>query len=195
MRKGIAVAATAGVLVVAGCGGSAHIATKPVVSASVPAPAPTSAAAPPATATAPAPATVGDTVTVRATQQGTTVSVTLIKVVNPAHQGQYQVAPQPGKHYLALQFRVTDTGSAVYSDAPVNCVSVFGSTAEQYAPTVISDLAEGALLGSAGELRLGQHESAVGYVVFEVPDGTKLARILYIPDSGYSTDAAEWTVP
>ena len=138
--------------------------------------------------------TVGDTVTVTGLT-GEKISITLLKVLDPAQQDPNSFdQPASGKKFVAPQFEVKNVGSAVYDDAPLNDVSVFSSTNEQYGTTIVTDLTAGAMLGASGSLRLSPGQSAVGYVVCEVPMGAKVSRVQYTPSSGFSNQTAQWTV-
>ena len=126
-----------------GCGG-----TEPsVVDEPVPgteAPTITEAPAPPTEATA----KVGDTLELSGMDEGERMAVTVIKVVNPAKGKDEFTAPEPGMRFVGVQFRLRNTGTAVYDDSPDNGATVVDTEGQNFGPTY-SELSAGRVLGEA----------------------------------------------
>ncbi|MFD0327160.1 hypothetical protein ACFQZC_00600 [Streptacidiphilus monticola] len=116
-----------GLAALAGCDSGAKVTnslTAPATpSESATAPAPESS--PPATAEQPTsptavttrPATVGDTLTIKGQIAGNKITVTLLKVTDPVTANNDFESPDPGKHWVGLKFRVTNSGTNVYDDS------------------------------------------------------------------------------
>lgn len=180
-------------LALTACGSDSSINTKADKSAA-PAATTTKAAtkaAPKATATKPAAAHIGDTITLHGTDDGSKITVTIIKWVDPAKGADEFTTPGTGKRFVAAQIRVTNTGTAVYDDTPSNGMQVADGEGQRF-PSTFSEVSAGPPMASSVKLRTG--DKALGYVAFEVPKASKIASVQFAMDSGFADETGQWNI-
>ncbi|KLO30006.1 hypothetical protein ABW16_06965 [Mycolicibacter heraklionensis] len=122
---------------------------------------------------------------------GSTVTVTLEKVINPA-----TVTPgpgDPGVTYVATQFTIANPGTATMNGDVNTNVWAFGSDGRRYAPD-LKDVGECTNFDS-GMFHVAPGESATGCVVFALPAGVSPAKVRYAPSSGFAEGFGEWLLP
>lgn len=134
-------------------------------------------------------ATVGDSITLTG-QNDEKISVTLVKILAKAAPANDFEQPESGKHYAAVQFRITNTGSVPFSDAPDNDAKVIDTAGEAFEAD-ITDTTAGASL--SGTVNIAPGDSQLGYVTFQVADAATLAKVQFTIDSGFG-DTAQWSV-
>lgn len=134
-------------------------------------------------------ATVGDSITLTG-QNDEKISVTLVKIVTKAAPANDFEQPDSGKHYAAVQFRITNTGSVPFSDAPDNDAKVIDTAGEAF-DTDVADTTAGASL--SGTVNIAPGDSQLGYITFQVADGATIAKVQFTIDSGFG-NTAQWTV-
>jgi Domain of unknown function (DUF4352) len=144
-------------------------------------------AAQPAAATA----QVGSTISLTGNTPGEKMAVTVVKVFPRAHGSDEFNTPDPGKRFYAVQFRLTDTGSAAYSDAPSNGATVVDSAGQSYQ----SDLSTVAGCNSfPGTENIAAGSTGLGCVVFQVPRHAKITEVQFTLDSGFANQTGQWKV-
>jgi len=162
----------------------------PAPSASRPATSAPSASGP--ASSAPAGEGVGDTQTVNGLSDGETLAVTLTKVADPATPADEFSTPQAGDRLVGTQFRIANAGSVPYHDAIDNDVQLIDEKGQAYQPELADSITAGRLFE---EVRIDPGDSRLGFVVFSVPSGMRLATVQFVPDSGLADDTAQWTLP
>jgi uncharacterized protein DUF4352 len=185
-------AATTAVLAVSAlaltaCDPGTTVDNKPKAHAS--APAKTSSKAKKQAAKKPDVAKVGDTIGVKGMDDGSKLDVTVVKVVDNAKSSDGFTTPAAGKRFYGVQFKLVNTGSKAYSDSPSNGAQVSDSQGQQF-QTTFADITAGPSMSS--DVRLQPGAKALGWVVFEIPKGVKLAAVQFTMDSGFSDDTGEW---
>ena len=118
----------------------------------------------------------------------TTIEVSVTEVVDPAPPAEFS-DPQPGNRLAAIQIEITNTGSIVYEDVPDSAAFVVDTDGFQFRA---SFLETDAGPGFGGSVDLPPGDSRVGFLVFEVPDGSTLVKLQISADSGFSEDFAEF---
>lgn len=126
-------------------------------------------------------------------ETSTTVSVTLVKVMDPATPATSFTTPGTGKRLVAAEFTVKDVGSKAVTGDANNDATLVGSNGQTYSPTFAT--IGGCTNFSSGQFQLAQNESATGCVSFGVPTGVTIAKVKWSPSSGFATDFGEWVVP
>ncbi|MEV4616892.1 hypothetical protein AB0K43_30505 [Kitasatospora sp. NPDC049258] len=195
--RAVAGCAVLGLGVLAGCG-SPDITTSPVSTTSARAGARSSTAAPSsapgstAGTAAPQRAAVGDALGLTGFQPDERMTVTVTQVVDPATPTSAGLAPSPGHRLVAVQFRLLNTGTAVYSDAPSNGATLIdsqgqGFNALAYAPTTAGP-------AFPAGVHLAQGESALGFISFDLPAGSSPAKVQFTLESGLAAQTGQWTV-
>ncbi len=137
------------------------------------------------------PATTGDTITLKG-QTGETIAVTLTKWADPARSGNEYFGPEAGKRWVAGQFRLKNIGAGVYDDSPSNGVQAADGAGQRYDATIADSITQGPLMPS--ELKLAKGDSALGWIVIEVPKGAKVTRVQLTLDSGFGDETGQWSL-
>ncbi|WP_183067472.1 DUF4352 domain-containing protein [Streptomyces sp. gCLA4] len=177
---------TAAALALTACS-PAEITTKPDTAASSPAAGTTSAApTPPAQA-----ATIGDTLTLKGNEDGEQLAVTIKKWADPAQSEDDFMKPDDGKRWVAAQFELVNTGTAVYSDSPSNGTQVADDQGQQF-QTTFAEITAGPAMTSAAKVAPGA--KVLGWVTYEVPKDSKIAKVQFTMNSGFASQTGEWTV-
>jgi len=138
---------------------------------------------------APEVAKVGDTITVKGSDDGSKLDVTVVKVSDNAKPGDEFTEPESGNRFYGVQFKLVNTGTVAYSDSPANGAQIADADGQQFQPT-FSEIADGPSMSS--DVRLKPGAKALGWIVFEVPKGVKPATVQFAMDSGFADDTAEW---
>lgn len=136
-------------------------------------------------------ATVGGAITLRGNDPGLQVKATLTKVVNPATPDSDFMKPKAGNKFVALEVRLENVGQAVYSDAPVNGATLIDGEGQQF-NTSLFRVQEGQSLN--GSVTINAGDVRKGMIVFEVPEGAKLAKFQFALNSGFADQKGEWTL-
>ncbi|MFE9097978.1 DUF4352 domain-containing protein [Streptomyces sp. NPDC007264] len=134
-------------------------------------------------------AEVGDTIALKGMEDGSKLDVTLVKVVDPAKPGNEFMTPESGKRYVGVQFKLVNTGTATYGDSPGNGAQITDTDGQQFEST-FADITAGPSMSSDVKLKPGA--KALGWIVFEVPKGSKLATAQFTMDSGMADQTGEW---
>lgn len=147
----------------------------------------------PAAAKAPKKAGIGSAITLAGNDGGEQVSATLVKVIGSAlpDSSGFDDAPS-GDRYYAAQFRIADTGSAAYSDSPVNGAQVVDSAGQSYDASLF-DTVNGCVSFPAKE-NIAPGSSGMGCIVFEVPKSAKIVSVQFTLDSGFGPQTGQWDV-
>jgi len=136
-------------------------------------------------------ATIGTAITLAGFQSSEQMSVVVTKVVSDAAASDEFSSPQPGDRLYAVQFRLTDTGSAAYSDAPSNGAAVVDSSGQSYQSSL--DSAAGCQ-EFPGTENIAPRSSGLGCIVFEVPVKAKIVAVQFTLDSGMGPQTGQWSV-
>lgn len=137
-------------------------------------------------------AKVGDGITVNGSKAGDQLTITVVKIVDPASSDNQFSTPRDGSRYVAVQFRIKNTGTGGYADDPDIDVAAIDGSGQQYDVSIGTTVTAGAKLNSSVNVAAG--DTALGFEVFEVPKGQKLAKVQYKLNMGLGGDVAQWTV-
>lgn len=172
-----------------GCAGNPEVAGTP--STTPPQGSASSGQKSPVAAAAPSPVPVGHTLSLTGINAGEKLDVTVVKVVDPA-RGTALSSPPPGKRLVAVRFRLHNTGSTTYNDSPANGAKVVDTEGQGFDSAIADTTSAGANFPATTTVSPGG--KALGFIVFEVPAGSKLALVQFALDSGFSTDVGQWKV-
>ncbi|MFV0134729.1 DUF4352 domain-containing protein [Streptomyces sp. HMX87] len=75
---------------------------------------------------------MGDPLGLTGTQEGEALAVTVVKVVDPAGAENEFSTPEAGERFVAVQFRLQNTGTAVCSDSPSNGARLVDAQGRQF---------------------------------------------------------------
>lgn len=141
----------------------------------------------------PSTAHVGSTISVK-DQEGNPMDVTVVKVVDPISSGNQYVQPDSGKRYVAVQLKITNTGTNAVNDDAVNDSTAYDATSQSYSSDVTT-LDDTCQIFADGSVKLAPGASTIGCVGFQIPTGTNVAKFQFTPSSGFSSSTGEWLVP
>jgi hypothetical protein len=139
----------------------------------------------------PSTASVGGSITLQGIDPGLKMKVTVAKVVNPATPAQDFSKPKAGNKFVALEIALENAGQAVYSDSPTNGAMLIDGEGQQFRST-FHDVQEGQSFGGTATINTG--DSRKGVIVFEVPEGAKLAKFQFALNSGFADQKGEWAL-
>jgi hypothetical protein len=137
------------------------------------------------------PAVAGDTLDLTGQETGETMAVTLVKVLDTAPAENEFSSPDAGKKFVAVQFKLKNTGTVVYSDSPSNGARVVDTQGQQFDAS-IEDTAAGP--GFPGSVTIAPGDSALGFITFEIPTSSKVAKVQFAMNSGFSGNTGQWNV-
>ncbi len=136
--------------------------------------------------------TVGDTIQLTGIDGNEHLAVTLTKINDPARPANDISDPSGGDRLVGVQVRITNQGTAMYSDAPDNDVTLVDANGQSY-NTTFDDVSAGPSF--PGSVNIPDGDSRLGYVVFEIPSSATVTEVQFTPDSGLSDDVGTWSVP
>lgn len=136
-----------------------------------------------------APAGIGDTITLKSSEDDLRLEVTVVKAVASAKPKDEFNVPEPGQRFAAVQIRLKNVGSTTYDDSPGNGAKLIDSEDQQYDETM-GEVAHGPSIGSSVTLAPGG--SRKGYLVFSVPKKAEIAMFQFALDSGFGPQTGEW---
>lgn len=137
-------------------------------------------------------AAVGDTVELTGNLDGESLAVTLVKLVDPAGAKNQYATPEAGTRFVAVQFRLKNTGTAVYNDSPSNGAKIVDTQGQQFSPSYNDT---GAGPSFPGRVTVAPGDTGLGFLTFEVPKTSKIAKVQFAMNSGFSPNTGQWTVP
>jgi hypothetical protein len=147
----------------------------------------------PAAAARPKKAGIGSAITLAGNDSGEQVSATLVKVIGSASPDSSGLDDAPsGDRYYAAQFRIADTGSAAYSDSPVNGAQVVDSAGQSYDASLFDTVND--CVSFPAKENIAPGSSGTGCIVFEVPESAKIVSVQFTLDSGFGPQTGQWDV-
>ncbi|MFE0701903.1 DUF4352 domain-containing protein [Streptomyces sp. NPDC058872] len=135
-------------------------------------------------------AVVGDTLSVTGFTDDAKLAVTVVKVVDPA--AGKDTRPEAGERYVAVQFRLHNTGSKTYNDAPDNSAKLIDDQGQRFNSWITETIAGP---GFGGTVTIPVGDTALGYITFKVPAESKIAKIQFTMESGFANNTGQWRVP
>jgi len=140
---------------------------------------------------APKTAAIGSAITLAGNTGGEQMTVTVTKVIaNASPSDEFNNAPA-GDRLYAVQFRLSDTGSAAYSDSPSNGAAVTDSAGQSY-QSGFETVAGCQVFPDTENIAPGA--SGLGCIVFEVPKSAKITQVQFTLDSGFGPQTGQWDV-
>lgn len=136
-------------------------------------------------------AAVGDTLDLTGIGDDEKLAVTVVRVVDPAGAKNQYASPGAGMRFLAVQFRLKNTGTAVYKDSPSNGATVVDTQGQQF-DTAYEDTSAGP--GFPGSVTIAPGDTGLGFITFEVPTSSKITKVQFAMNSGFSGNAGQWNV-
>ncbi|GGV05294.1 DUF4352 domain-containing protein [Streptomyces spectabilis] len=160
--------------------------------------APPAVTAAPSTASAhgpfapPSDADLGSTLSLTGIRSGERLDVTALKVVDPAANANAYFGPDPGNRFVAVQFRLENTGDGPYKDSPANGAELVDTDGQRFSASWVAETTAGPSF--PGSVSISPGDTALGYVTFELPRTAQPEKVQFTMDSGFSDDVGEWDV-
>ena len=123
---------------------------------------------------------VGGSVTLSGNQDGLTIDVRVVQVVDPARPTDSVFGPRKGYHFLAVQVELTNSGTKTYSDTPAKGAALIDNKLHQYDADITDPIGPG-----FGSPKIAPDENRAGYITFEVLDGRTPIIFQFRLDSGF----------
>lgn len=134
-------------------------------------------------------AKVGDTISLTGFE-GVRLDATVVKLVDPATSDNQFSTPKPGSRFVAVQWRIANTGNVAVDGGPTSGSSLVDAEGQQFDPTYTTVTA-GPDFPSGAKIPPG--ESRLGFVVYEVPTAATIVKIQYGANSGYAKQTGQWS--
>lgn len=123
---------------------------------------------------------------------GTPYTVTFDQVIDPAQPADPSNGPDSGTRFIAVEFTVTDKGSASLDNEDAdNSATVIGSNDQTYT-SALPNVSECTDFDN-GQVTLVGGESVTGCVTVELPDSVTASAVQWTSQDGFGT-TAEWSV-
>jgi hypothetical protein len=151
-------------------------------------PGPSTAASTPAKAKTASVAHIGSVIDLTGNDRGEKMAVKLVRFLRRVRGTDFTSAGA-GHRLVAAQFRLTDIGSAAYSDAPDNSAVAVDSAGQSYQSN-LGSVADCQAFGGTENIAPGN--SGLGCIVFTVPRHARITMIQFTLDSGFASDTGQW---
>jgi hypothetical protein len=123
------------------------------------------------------------------TVQGSSMTIQLVRLLDPARPRSFLDDPGPGKHLVAAIFTVRGVRGSIDDDA-YNDAVLIGSNGKRYQWS-FADLAGHHPSFTNGVFRLQPGKSVTGTVTAVLPNGVKVVRVRWTASSGFG-QAVTW---
>jgi hypothetical protein len=134
-------------------------------------------------------ARIGDTIELAGSEDGASVAVTVMKVVDPAPYEAY-FGPQKGNRYVGIKLRLHNKGSTVYDDCPSNGAALIDAQDQQWTETALGS----ALKPEFICLKIRPDDKRVGFITYELPKKAKMRTFQFGLEGGFGPEAGEWSL-
>ncbi len=125
-------------------------------------------------------------------QSGNQISVTLVKLIDPAQGADQFTTPQSGDQFVGAVFIIKGI-NGTFSDDANNDATLIGSDGQTY--TADFDSIAQYTNFNHGEYSVSAGESSVGAVTFQVPLAVTVSKIEWSANDGLGGGPAEWLIP
>ncbi|MFI6819053.1 DUF4352 domain-containing protein [Nonomuraea sp. NPDC050328] len=132
---------------------------------------------------------VGRPLTLEGLDPALKVEVQVVKVFDPATPDNLFMKPSAGNRFVAVEVTLTNAGQAAYRDSPSIGSTLIDTEGRQYRST-FATVREAQ--GFGGLVSMTGTDTRRGALVFEVPDGVRLAKFQLGLDSGLAPQRGEW---
>ncbi|WP_034267779.1 DUF4352 domain-containing protein [Actinospica robiniae] len=136
-------------------------------------------------------AKVGDSITLASEIDNDKVTVKLIKIVTSGvHATDGFSTPDNGKRYVAVQFRLTNSGTNAFSDDPYLDVQILDDAGQSFQPEIMmTDSTAGH--GFASTVNIAPGDSQLGFIIVQMPTKDEPADVQFSLDGGLGA-TAQW---
>lgn len=131
-------------------------------------------------------AKVGDTIAVSG-DGDEKFDATLVQIVDPAKAANEYSGPDDGNRLIAVQWRITNTGTATVDNPPAFDTKLVDANGQIFE---LSIGARAAGVEFPTSVQIPPGESRLGFVTYEVPKDTVIVKVEY--EGGYGKPSAQW---
>lgn len=136
-------------------------------------------------------AKLGDSITLAGETGGEKLTVTLVKIVTSGvNSTDGFSSPDSGNRYVAVQFRLTNSGAGSYSDDPYLDVQILDAAGQSFQPDFMMT-GSTAGQGFASTVDIAPGDSQLGFVIVQMPTKDSPADVQFSLDSGLGA-TAQW---
>ncbi|MCX4746035.1 DUF4352 domain-containing protein [Kitasatospora sp. NBC_01287] len=135
---------------------------------------------------------MGDTLELAGTEAGARLAVTVTQVVDRAEAANQFSSPSPGQHLVAVQFRLHNIGTSDYSDSPDNSAQLIDTSGQDFNTAITDSTTAGPAF--PGIVHLAPGDTALGFITFQIPDSSTVAKVQFTPASGFANQTGQWAV-
>ncbi|CAM5656238.1 hypothetical protein SAVIM338S_06652 [Streptomyces avidinii] len=128
----------------------------------------------------------GETVPLAGKEPGEHLDVTLTQVVDPVSP-----APDDTDRLVSVEFRLENTGTAVYKDSPAPSAHLLDSDGQRFTGVNAST---GAGTAFPDTVTLDPGDSTTGFVTFQLPKDAGLAAVQFALNGGLADDVGQWSL-
>lgn len=133
-------------------------------------------------------AAVGDAITLRGTEDGLQVRVTVTSVIDPGTAGEF-MEPSEGQRYVGVDLQLENVGTLPYDDSPDNGAQLIDQDNRQYSPT-FAEINDCQTFG--GGVTMSPGDTRAGCVIFAIPEPAALRSFQFTLDSGFAPQTGVW---
>ncbi|MET9611208.1 DUF4352 domain-containing protein [Kitasatospora indigofera] len=137
-------------------------------------------------------ARVGDTLELPGSVSGSRMAVTVTQVVDPAAPGNELSTPKAGNRLVSVRFSLHNIGTTVYADAPSNGAQVIDGQGQGFNADIFVTTQAGPPFPTTVNIAPG--DTALGFISFQLPAGSTLAKVQFTLDSGLADATGQWRV-
>jgi hypothetical protein len=119
------------------------------------------------------------------------LTVQLVKIVDPASGADQFTTAAQGMHFVAVQFRLLNSGTVAYSDSPDNDAKVLDAQGQSFSPDFSATTAGPGFASNSVNIAPGA--SQLGFITFQLPNADSPAKVQFTTDSGFG-QTGEWAV-
>ncbi|HSA53600.1 MAG TPA: DUF4352 domain-containing protein [Yinghuangia sp.] len=133
-------------------------------------------------------ANVGDKIALTG-RDGQKFDVTLVLVVDPAQPRDTYSTPDPGNRLVALQWRVTNTGTVIVDAVPAFSTKLIDEQGQVFE---LSFGARAVGVEFPTSVQIPPGDSRLGFVTYEIPTSAKVVKAEF--EGGYNEPSGQWRV-
>jgi hypothetical protein len=135
---------------------------------------------------------VGGAITLNGSQDGLTMDVTVVKVVDAAKPTHIVFGPKKGTHFVAIRIELVNSGTKMYRDTSSTGAALIDDNLHNY------DAYDADFTGLVGpgfaSPKIAPGGKRAGSITFEVPDGRTPIIFQFRLDSGFGPDTGLWSL-
>lgn len=139
---------------------------------------------------APKKAVIGDTITLRGSDEKVRIAVKPTRVITDGRPPNEIAGPEAGKRLYGVQITIKNVGPETWADSLD--AAVLDAEGQEFDASLFGEIAG---LQRFGDSAVGAGDVRKGGIVFEVPKTAKITRLRVKLYNSFSGQEAEWAIP